>query len=69
VDTTKIGLNHIQHGEKVLSTDTTGKSLIGQQYIWILKEWLNDNIKSASSNKLPQKAWTTDHKMARGQAS
>ncbi len=51
VDTTKIGTNHIQHGENVLNTDTTGKSLIGQQYVWAIKEWLNDNGKKEISNK------------------
>ena len=51
VDTTKIGTNHIQHGENVLNTDTTGKSLIGQQYVWALKEWLNDKSKNKISDK------------------
>lgn len=55
VDTTKIGTNHIQHGENVLHTDTTGKSLIGQQYIWALKEWLNNNIKNEVSDKYDKK--------------
>ena len=41
-DTTAIGKNHIHNGESVLKNDTTGKSLIGQQYVWALKEWLND---------------------------
>jgi len=34
VDVNKIGENHIQHGESVLNKDTTGKSLMGQQYVW-----------------------------------
>lgn len=55
VDTTKIGTNHIQHGENVLNTDTTGKSFIGQQYIWALKEWLNDNSKKEVSDKYDKK--------------
>ena len=55
VDTTKIGINHIQHGENVLNTDTTGKSLIGQQYIWALKEWLNDNSKNDALYKYDKK--------------
>ena len=50
VNTTKIGTNHIQHGENVLNTDTSGKSLIGQQYVWALREWLNDNTK----NEIPE---------------
>ena len=43
VNTSKIGLNHIQHGENVLNKDTTGKSLIGQQYVWAIKDWLNND--------------------------
>jgi hypothetical protein len=33
VDVNKIGKNHIQHGESELNKDTTGKSLMGQQYV------------------------------------
>lgn len=55
VDTTKIGTNHIQHGESVLSTDTTGKSLIGQQYVWALKEWLSDKGNYEVSDKYDKK--------------
>ncbi|WP_163717737.1 hypothetical protein [Mangrovibacterium lignilyticum] len=51
VDPTKIGVNHIQHGEHVINTDTTGKSLIGQQYIWALKEWLNEDRESEAPDK------------------
>ena len=43
VDASKIGLNHIQHGEDVLKKDTTGKSLMGQQYVWALTGWLNND--------------------------
>lgn len=50
VDTTKIGINHIQHGENVLNTDTTGKSFIGQKYLWVLNEWLDDNDKKEISS-------------------
>lgn len=41
VDTTKIGISHIQHGESVLNKDVTGKSILGQQYVWAIKGWLN----------------------------
>lgn len=50
-DTTKIGANHIRHGVNVLDTDITGKSLIGQQYVWALKEWLNVDSNKEISNK------------------
>jgi len=39
----KIGSNHIQHGENVWKKDTTGKSLLGQQYVWAIKKWLDDS--------------------------
>ncbi len=42
VDSNKIGLNHVQHGENAWEKDTTGKSYLGQQYIWSIKVWLND---------------------------
>jgi hypothetical protein len=54
-DTNKIGINHIQHGESVLNKDKTGKSLIGQQYVWALKEWLNDNTKNEISDNYDKK--------------
>ena len=50
VDTARIGINHIQHGEGVLNKDSTGKSFIGQQYVWALKEWLNDNPENVLSD-------------------
>jgi len=43
VDSASIGMSHVQHGESAWKTDATGRSLLGQQYIWALKEWLNDN--------------------------
>ncbi len=43
VVSTKIGINHIHNGESIWKKDSTGKSLIGQQYVWVIKEWLNDN--------------------------
>jgi hypothetical protein len=49
VDTAKIGINHIQHGEKVLNKDTTGKSQIGIQYVWALNAWLYENYKNEIS--------------------
>lgn len=45
VEIEKIGSNHIQHGEHVLNNDTTGKSFVGQQYVWAIKEWLDENTK------------------------
>lgn len=55
VDTTKIGINHIQYGESVLNNDTTGKSLIGQQYVWAIEQWLNDNPQNEISDKYDKK--------------
>jgi hypothetical protein len=55
VDTTRIGINHIQHGESVLNKDTTGKSFIGQQYVWAMKEWLNENSTNEISDNYNKK--------------
>ena len=55
VDTTKIGTNHIRHGENVINKDKTGKSLIGQQYVWAVEEWLSDNRKNDVSDKYDKK--------------
>ena len=39
-DSNKIGTNHISKGENAWINDKTGRSLIGQQYLWALKNWL-----------------------------
>jgi hypothetical protein len=33
INPTKIGINHVQHGESAWKNDTTGRSLIGQKYL------------------------------------
>lgn len=38
----KIGANHIQHGENAWRNDSTGRSLIGQQYLWAIRIWLDN---------------------------
>jgi hypothetical protein len=35
-----IGRNHIQHGEAIWQHDSTGRSLLGQQYVWAIKTWM-----------------------------
>ena len=42
VATDTIGINHIQHGENAWKNDVTGRSLLGQQYVWAIKNWLKD---------------------------
>ncbi len=42
-DPAKIGINHIQHGEDAWKNDVTGRSLIGQQYLWAIRKWLGDD--------------------------
>jgi len=42
-DPSKIGINHIQHGEDAWKNDVTGRSLTGQQYLWAIGKWLGDN--------------------------
>ena len=46
----KIGTNHIQHGENAWRNDSTGRSLIGQQYLWAIRKWLDND----SQNELPE---------------
>lgn len=62
VDTTKIGVNHIQYGESVLNKDTTGKSSIGQQYVWAIKEWLNENPSNEISDNYDKRLGQQIHK-------
>lgn len=40
IDLNKIGFNHISKGENAWKNDKTGRSLIGQQYLWALEKWL-----------------------------
>jgi hypothetical protein len=41
-----IGQNHIQHGAEALRSDKTGRTIMGQQYLWALHNWLdNSNIR------------------------
>jgi hypothetical protein len=37
----KIGQNHVQHGEDAWKSDKTGRSFMGQQYLWVLDNWLD----------------------------
>ncbi len=55
VDSAKIGINHVQHGERAWEKDTTGKSLLGQQYIWAIKEWMNDIPRKETPDKYDKK--------------
>ena len=41
IDSDKIGSNHISKGENAWIQDKTGRSLIGQQYLWALNNWLS----------------------------
>jgi hypothetical protein len=41
VDPGKIGRNHIQHGEHAWTNDSTGRSLLGQQFVWAAKDWMD----------------------------
>lgn len=50
VDPANIGRNHIQHGDKAWESDKTGRSFMGQQYLWVLHNWLADNL----MNKPPE---------------
>jgi hypothetical protein len=41
----KIGQNHIQHGDKAWKSDNTGRTLMGQQYLWSMHNWLDNSEK------------------------
>lgn len=38
----EIGINHIRNGENAWEKDKTGRSIIGQQYVWAIRKWLGD---------------------------
>jgi hypothetical protein len=42
VEPTQIGANHISKGKDVLKNDKTGRSILGQQYLYALMNWLDD---------------------------
>ena len=48
-DSNNIGSNHISKGENAWTNDKTGRSLLGQQYLWALNNWLNEG----HHNKMP----------------
>lgn len=54
----KIGTSHIQHGEDAWKMDLTGRSFLGQQYVWAIKYWLEDThrgeIPDTADKKLAQ---------------
>ena len=52
-----IGKNHIRYGEKAWEKDTTGKSLSGQQYIWAIKNWLDDIHSKEVQYKYNKRLW------------
>jgi hypothetical protein len=52
-----IGANHISKGINVLRNDKTGKSRLGQQYLYSLMDWLGDYLQEKSecfNNELNQ---------------
>jgi len=52
-----IGANHISKGKDVLKNDNTGKSRLGQQYLYSLMDWLGDYLHEKSeyfNNELNQ---------------
>ena len=45
IDPSGIGKNHIQHGDQAWKSDKTGRSFMGQQYLWALHNWLDNSEK------------------------
>ena len=58
-DPVNIGINHIRNGEYAWKNDITGRSIIGQQYVWTIRKWLGDYSKTKTpeyyDKKLDQK--------------
>ena len=46
----KIGAHHIRSGENAVKKDITGRSLLGQKYVWALNNWLGNNQKARDRN-------------------
>lgn len=42
-DPSEIGINHIQKGEEAWKNDRTGRSKTGQQYLWAIRRWLDED--------------------------
>ena len=54
IEPADIGANHISKGEDAWKNDKTGRSLLGQQYLYSFANWLGDNFQyedSESYNK------------------
>ena len=45
IDPKNIGVTHIRNKENAWKKDKTGRSLLGQRYVWALKNWLGYNTK------------------------
>ena len=42
VDPVTIGINHIKSGKDAWENDKTGRSIIGQQYVYMIRKWLGN---------------------------
>jgi len=45
-DPGNIGQYHVQHGDEAWKSDNTGRTLMGQQYLWALENWLENSKKN-----------------------
>ena len=45
INPSQIGANHIRKGEYAWKSDTTGRSLMGQRYLWALYNWLGEDVR------------------------
>jgi len=50
-----IGANHIHTGENAWKNDKTGRSFLGQQYLWALHNWLGDNFQNRTPDNKTKK--------------
>jgi hypothetical protein len=52
VDSEKIGAAHLRHGSDVTKNDKTGRSKVGQDYVYELRRWLKEGPKGSKVSKL-----------------
>jgi len=47
-----IGKNHLRNGENAWKADKTGRSILGQRYIWALNKWLGEDSEIKESDNI-----------------
>ena len=50
IEPSHIGENHIKKGEDAWKNDTTGRSRVGQHYLWAFYNWFGDDVRDSDSD-------------------